>query len=272
MGRVWYSLRGYAWPAWSGSFHHGHTVEQAEYSTMAAVERDHWWYAGMRRITRAWLDPLAGRAAWRSLDAGCGTGGNLAYLLSQYGMACGLDLAAEAVALGWANAPGRLARASVLELPYADASFDLVTSFEVLYHRAVPDEAAALAEVRRVLRPGGRVLLRMPAYGWLRSAHDDAVHTRRRYVAAEVRDLLEQSGFAVERCSYINSLLFPLILAARLSEKLRARPAEQASVMELPHPIINAAFGAALAAEAWWLGRGGTFPAGVSILALARKA
>jgi SAM-dependent methyltransferase len=240
---------------------------------MAAVERDHWWYAGMRRISRAWLDPLAaGSPGWRSLDAGCGTGGNLAYLLSQYGPAFGLDLASEAVSLGYANAPGRLARASVLELPYVDASFDLVTSFEVLYHRAVPDEAAALAEVRRVLKPGGRALLRMPAYGWLRSAHDDAVHTRRRYVAAEVRELLERSGFAVERSSYINSLLFPLILAVRLSEKLRGQQPEQASAMELPHPLINRVFGAALAAEAWWLGRGRSFPAGVSILALARKA
>ncbi len=256
-------------------------MELAEYTTMAAVEHQHWWYAGMRQIASAWLDALPAQAAGRldSLDAGCGTGGNLAHLLDRYGPAFGLDLAPTAVTLAAANAPGRLVRGSVLDLPYTDASLDLVTSFEVLYHRAVPDEVAALREVWRVLRPGGWVLLRMPSYAWLRSAHDDAVHTRRRYVAAEVRDLLAQAGFTVARCSYINSLLLPLAVAARLPEKLRrshsgtsgaTSPPE--SAMTLPHPLVNRLFGGIMNFEAWWLRRGGSFPAGLSILALARKA
>jgi SAM-dependent methyltransferase len=244
---------------------------------MAAVERDHWWYAGMRRIASAWLDAIPAQAtARRSLDAGCGTGGNLAHLLGRYGPAFGLDLEPTAVALAWPNAPGQLVRGSVLELPYQDASLDVVTSFEVLYHRAVPDEVAALREVWRVLRPGGWALLRMPSYAWLRSAHDDAVHTRRRYVAAEVRGLLAQAGFTVERCSYINSLLLPLAVAARLPEKLRPQTSAAAnqaeSAMTLPHPLVNRIFGGVMGFEAWWLRHGGTFPAGLSILALARKA
>ncbi|MBA3468088.1 MAG: class I SAM-dependent methyltransferase [Herpetosiphonaceae bacterium] len=256
-------------------------MEQAEYTIMAAVEHQHWWYAGMRAIASAWLDRLPGHhgSALDSLDAGCGTGGNLAHLLGRYGPAFGLDLEPAAVTLGFANAPGRLVRGSVLELPYTDASLDLVTSFEVLYHRAVPDEVAALREVWRVLRPGGWVLLRMPSYAWLRSAHDDAVHTRRRYVAAEVRALLVQAGFTVERCSYINSLLLPLAVAARLPEKLRtsnsgasAASHQTESAMALPHPLVNRLFGSIMNLEAWWLRRGGSFPAGLSILALARKA
>ena len=304
------------------------TVELAEYAVMAAVERDHWWYSGMREIAAAWLDALAPTACV-SLDAGCGTGGNLAYLLRDYGPTYGLDLAAEAVTLGYNNAPGHIGRGSVLDLPYRDASFDLVTSFEVLYHRAVPDEVAALREVWRVLRPGGWVLLRMPAYAWLRSSHDDAVHTRRRYLAAEVRDLLVDADFQVERCSYINSLLFPLALLARgfenqtskiknqksqpESKEQRAKSKEQkgnqaagirqresgsgnqaagirqrgwtipvrrvsvpahrppTSAMTLPHPVINRIFGGMMQLEARWLRHGGTFPAGLSILALAQK-
>ena len=303
-------------------------MELAEYAVMAAVEREPWWYDGMREIAAAWLDAVAPTACV-SLDAGCGTGGNLAYLLQDYGPTFGLDLAAEAVTLGYNNAPGHIGRGSVLDLPYRDASFDLVTSFEVLYHRAVPDEVAALREVWRVLRPGGWVLLRMPSYAWLRSSHDDAVHTRRRYLAAEVRDLLVDADFQVERCSYINSLLFPLALLARgfenqkskiknqksqpESKEQRAKSKEQkgnqaagiriqesgsgnqaagirqrgwtipvrrvsvpahrppTSAMTLPHPVINRIFGGVMQLEAHWLRHGGTFPAGLSILALARK-
>lgn len=245
-------------------------MEQAEYATMAAVEQQHWWYVGMRHIARAWLDGLPHRAGF-SLDAGCGTGGNLAFLLQQGGPAFGLDLAPAAVAFGYPNAPGRLVRGSVLQLPYQAGSFDLVTSFEVLYHRAVPDEIAALRETWRVLQPGGWLLLRMPAYRWLHSTHDDAVHTRRRYVAAEVHALLVQAGFVVERCSYINSLLLPLALAARLPEKLRRSARGQESAMTLPASPINTVFTTIMKREAAWLRRGGTFPAGLSILALARK-
>lgn len=252
-------------------------MEQAEYDIMAAVERDHWWYRGMRRIARAWLDPLfagrpGGQAApgWRALDAGCGTGGNAAYLLGRYGPAHAMDLAPEAVGLAARHAPAGLLRGSVLELPYRDGAFDLVTSFEVLYHRAVPDEVAALREARRVLRPGGRLLLRMPAYAWLYSDHDRAVHTRRRYVAADVRALLEAAGFQVERLSYVNGLLFPLALIARLLERLRPPAAGQESAMAAPAAPVNAFFGLIMALEAAWLGRG-RLPAGLSILALARS-
>ena len=283
---LWYILR----RAWIVFAVERITVELAEYAVMAAVERDHWWYNGMREIAAAWLDAVAPTACV-SLDAGCGTGGNLAYLLRNYGPTYGLDLAAEAVTLGYNNAPGHIGRGSVLDLPYRDASFDLVTSFEVLYHRAVPDEVAALREVWRVLRPGGWVLLRMPSYAWLRSSHDDAVHTRRRYLAAEVRDLLVDADFQVERCSYINSLLFPLALLARIGDResgirdreilygLAAVPAESqpaesqpvTSKMATPHPVINRIFGGMMQLEARWLRHGGTFPAGLSILALAQK-
>ena len=246
-------------------------MERTEYAVMAAVEDRHWWYGGMRAIAAALLDSIYfGRHDLQILDAGCGTGGN-ARFLQRYGHVVGVDLAAEALEFGSQRLPGVLARGSVLALPFANASFDLVTSFDVLYHRAVPDEHPALRETARVLRPGGRLLIRLPAYEFLRSKHDRAVHTRRRYTAAAARALLEAADFVVERTSYINSLLFPLPLAQRLVE--RAMPALERgeSDLALPSSLLNEALRWPLAAEATWLAQGGSFPAGLSVICLARK-
>lgn len=246
-------------------------MERSEYIVMAAVEDRHWWYGGMRAIAAAMLaEAYGGRRDLRILDAGCGTGGN-ALFLQRYGRVVGIDLAAEALELGGERLPGVLARGSVLEIPFAAARFDLVTSFDVLYHRAVPDEAPALREMRRVLRPGGRLLIRLPAYEFLRSKHDRAVHTRRRYTAGQARALLNRHGFMVERCSYVNSLLFPLPLAQRLIERALPALERSESDLTLPAPLLNEALRWPLAAEAAWLARGRSFPAGLSIMCLARK-
>jgi ubiquinone/menaquinone biosynthesis C-methylase UbiE len=246
-------------------------MERSEYAVMAAVEDRHWWYGGMRAIAAALLDTAyRGRSDLQILDAGCGTGGNVLFL-QRYGRVVGIDLAAEALDLGGKRLPGILARASVLQIPFADASFDLVTSFDVIYHRAVPDEGQALSEMARVLRPGGRLLARLPAYEFLRSKHDRAVHTRRRYTAGAARSLLEAGGFAVERSSYVNSLLFPLPLAQRLIERALPALEHSESDLALPSAPLNEALRWPLAAEAAWLARGGAFPVGLSIVCLARK-
>lgn len=245
-------------------------MERTEYETMAAVELRHWWYGGMRATSAALLDAAyPGRRDLRILDAGCGTGGD-AIFLRRYGEVYGLDYAEEALRLGSERLPGVLARGSVLDLPYADASFDLVTSFDVLYHRGVPDEAPALAETRRVLKPGGRLLLRLPAYEWLRSRHDRQVHTRRRYTAGEVREMLCAAGFVVERCTYVLSLLFPLPAAARLLERLTPDNGDE-SAMEMPAAPINAVLRWPMAIEAAWLSLGGSMPFGLSVVCLARS-
>jgi SAM-dependent methyltransferase len=245
-------------------------MERSEYVTMAAVEASHWWYGGMRAIAAALLDEVyAGRDNLRVLDAGCGTGGN-ALLLRRYGRVTGVDIAPEALELGSPRLPGALARGSVLSLPFADASFDLVTSFEVLYHRAVPDEAPALAEARRVLRPGGRLLIRLPAFELLRGKHDRLVHGRRRYTAADMRALLTPHGFAVERLSYANSLLMPLALAQRGLERILPAVEHDESDLVLPSPLVNEALRWPMAAEAAWLARGGSLPAGVSVICRAK--
>ncbi|MEI7770487.1 MAG: class I SAM-dependent methyltransferase [Chloroflexales bacterium] len=237
---------------------------------MSAVELGHWWYGGMRAIDAALLDPvLRGRSGLRILDAGCGTGGD-ALFLQRYGAVVGIDYSADAARLGAGRIPGMFARGSVASLPFTDESFDLVTSFDVLYHRAVPSEAAALAEARRVLRPGGRLLMRLPAYEFLRSRHDRQVHTRRRYTARAARQLLAEAGFYVERVSYALSLLFPIPLAQRLLERVTPDRGDE-SAMGTPAPLLNAALRWPMALEAAWIGVGGSMPFGLSIICLAHS-
>ncbi|MGQ9613020.1 MAG: class I SAM-dependent methyltransferase [Chloroflexus sp.] len=240
---------------------------------MAAVELQHWWYGGMRTINAALLERvLAPRRDLQILDAGCGTGGD-ALFLRRYGRVVGLDLAAEALALARQRLPGCLVRGSVVQLPFADQSFDLVTSFDVLYHRAVIDEQHALREMWRVLRPNGRILIRLPAYEWLRSSHDQQVHTRHRYTAGEVQRLLETNGFVIEHLTYALTILFPLSAAVRLLE--RVLPAQQQhtdSAMVMPSKPLNTLLRLPMMVEAAYLARGGRFPFGLSIVSLARKA
>jgi SAM-dependent methyltransferase len=202
----------------------------------------------------------------RILDAGCGTGGNLE-MLRELGHVTGVDWSDLALELAAERGGARLVRGSVAALPFATGSFDLVTSFEVLYHRAVPDDAAALRELGRVLRPGGWLLVRLPAYEWLRGAHDEAVHTARRYTAPGLRARMENAGFRPRRITYLNGLLLPLAAAKRVVE--RQSGAEGDDLGEVT-PVLDRVFRAAMAAERRILRRR-NLPFGVSVMGLAQR-
>ncbi len=243
-------------------------MDPSEYQTIYTVEDRHWWYTGMRRITLALLEETyGGRADLDVLDAGSGTGGALGYL-ARFGRVTGIDYSPLALDFCRARAHSRLAQGSVTALPFAPASFDLVTSFDVLYHRAVGDPGDALTEFRRVLRPGGRALLRLPAYDWLRGRHDAVIHTARRFTTSGLLDWLCEAGFAVERLTYANTLLFPLAAAKRLLEPLLPGPPGHSDVT--PNPVwFDAALSAVLGLEAAWLRRR-DLPFGLSVVALGR--
>jgi SAM-dependent methyltransferase len=236
---------------------------------MYEAEEAQWWYAGQRAIASALLEgalgPVPGEPR-RLLDAGCGTGFNL-LALSRLGRATGIDLAPEAVALCRERGVAAL-RASLLALPFADRAFDAVTSFDVLYHAWVTDDRAAVAEMARVLRPGGWLLVRVPALRLLWGAHDVEVLSRHRYTRGELVALLGGCGLRVERATYCNSILFPLLLARRTLDRLLGR--EGSDVGFLPAPL-EWLFQRALLAEAGLVRAGLSFPVGASVVALARR-
>lgn len=239
-----------------------------EYERMYRAELTHWWYAGMRAISFGLLDDAlgAGRpAGLEFLDAGCGTGANLLELRTR-GRAVGIDLSPEALALCRTRGLP-VARAGLLRLPFADARFDCVTSFDVLYHGWIADDLAATREMVRVLRPGGRLLLRVPALRALWGAHDVAVHTRHRYTRRELRRLLRAAGLAAERVSYANSLLLPAVALRRGLDRLSGRRGSDLA----PQPAaLEWLFARALRVEARLL-RHVSLPLGASLVALARK-
>jgi SAM-dependent methyltransferase len=249
-----------------------------DFEDMYRLEGDHWWFAGMREITAALLDPLCPRGPRRRvLDAGCGTGVNLEWL-DRYaggGEVFGIDI--EQTALDFCRARGlrALARASATALPFGADSFDLVTSFDVLVQ--IPGEgadAAAVGEMRRVLRPGGVLFARAAAYGWMMSGHDRALDTQRRYNLGELRGLLEASGLRVVRSTYANGLLLPAAVVRRLLLKPLGLADRGSDVRPLPPSLswLDRAFVSALGAEARLLRRpGASLPAGLSAVCVAVK-
>ena len=161
-----------------------------------------------------------------------------------------------------------MARGSVEALPFASASFDVLTSFEVVYHLGVGNDACAFEEFRRVLKPGGLLLLRLPAHDWLRGEHDRLVHTRHRYTPGEVRSKLAAAGFGVEILTWANTVLFPPAVAKRLMERGATADAEP-DLWQPPGPV-NAVLESAIAIEALAIPRRLPLPFGLSVLAVAR--
>jgi SAM-dependent methyltransferase len=198
-------------------------MNPAEYAAMYQVEDTLWWYVGMRAIVRAVVGERIDSAG-RILDAGCGTGGNLAWWhrrpdLRTGASGTGIDLSHNALQFGSRRGLTRLSRASISNLPFADRTFDGVLSLDVIYHLDVTDDRRALAEIARVTRPGGWVCVRVPAFDWLRGAHDVAVHTRERYDLGSLAQRVAQSGLAVDRATYANAILFPAAVASRLMSR-----------------------------------------------------
>lgn len=231
-------------------------MESDEYARMDAVESAMWWYRALHARLLAALADTAGPV----LDAGCGTGGLLARLGAA---AVGVEVHAPAARRARLKSGAMVACASVHALPFAPARFAAVVSADVLCHAAV-DPAAALAEMRRVLRPGGRLVVNMPAYAWLLSAHDRRVHNARRVTAGGLRRMLTDAGFVVRRAGYWNCLLFPLMLAQRL---LLSRGAAASDVAAFP-PWLDAVLLATTTVERRL---GLAWPFGGSVLAIAER-
>jgi ubiquinone/menaquinone biosynthesis C-methylase UbiE len=248
-----------------------------DYEDLYRLEDDLWWFVGMREITAALLDPFLPPRNRVILDAGCGAGGNLEWL-ARYagaGQIVGMDLISTALKFCRERRHERLAQASATDLPFGDATFDLVTSFDVLVQ--IPgqgEDERAMREMCRVLKPGGIAFIRGAAFSWMRSGHDEALDTQRRYVLEELRGKLNRAGFEVLRETYAVSLLFPVAAVRRLLLKRLGLADEGSDVKPLPQNLqwINRVLTNTLFWEAKRLrDPKAKFPLGLSAICVTRK-
>ena len=229
------------------------------------VDEHHWWYRGRRRVVRAELDRLPLPAGAAVLDAGCGSGRMLEELAG-YGSVSGIELDEDAAELAASRERGEVKTGRVEELPWPDSSFDLLTSLDVIEH--TPDDSVALTELRRVTKPGGWLLVTVPAYQTLFSLHDVANHHYRRYNRASLGRPARGAGWQVRRMTYFNSLLLAPAAAVRLAQRGRRIEEGYTPNVELGPSWMNALLEQPLRAEARWISRGRTLPAGLSLMAL----
>lgn len=237
-----------------------------ELRAMLASDERHWWYRGRRRVVRAELERLPLPRDARLLDAGCGSGRTLDEL-ARFGRVCGVDLSAEAVETARRRGYDDVQVARVEALPFADATFDVVTCLDVIEH--TPDDRATLAELRRVTRPGGLLLVTVPAYQALWSQHDEVNRHFRRYDRASLRAASRAGGWDVVDDTHFNGLLLAPAAAVRLSQ--RHRHVHRRSDLELTPPVLNGVLELPLRLESRLLAAGTRLPAGLSLLAVLRR-
>ena len=238
------------------------------YPILFEVEQSHWWHVGRRKIIARFVEEICARVKDRKariLDVGCGTGANL-LLLSKYGDAEGVDISDDALKFCRERGLQKVKNGSAEQLPYDDASFDLVTALDVVEH--LDDDLAGLKEMRRVLKPGGRALVFVPTFMFLWGLQDDVSNHRRRYRLSELKRAMAEAGLEVERASYVNITFFLPILLIRQLMKLTGLKAESENNINVP--ALNGLLGSLFAAEGIAL-RYLNFPFGVSGICVARR-
>jgi SAM-dependent methyltransferase len=236
---------------------------------MLEVDEHHWWYRGRRRIIRAELDRLPLPMGAQVLDAGCGSGRTLEEL-RDFGEVSGIELNPDAAEVARSRGAFDVRIGRLEEMPWDDGTFDLITCLDVIEH--TPDDRVTLAELRRVCKPGGWLLVTVPAYQSLWSQHDEANHHHRRYVRGTLRSPAQDAGWSVERMTSFNSLLLAPAAAVRLARR-RIHPSngEYTPDLQIGPAWLNGMLERPLQMEARWLSNGRSLPAGLSLLGVLRN-
>jgi SAM-dependent methyltransferase len=235
---------------------------------MLEVDEHHWWYRGRREIIAGELARLPLAGGGRVLDAGCGSGRTMVEL-ARYGSVAGIELDPEAAAVARDRGDYEVRIGRVEELPWAAATFELITCLDVVEHTA--DDVRTFSELRRVARPGGWLLVTVPAYQSLWSRHDEANHHHRRYSRRQLAGAAAAAGWQVVRMTSFNSVLLAPAAIVRLAQRNRAAGDEHTPDLELGPRWLNRVLEWPLRAEARWLRAGHSLPAGLSLLGVMRN-
>ena len=237
-----------------------------ELQTHQAEDR-HWWYQGRRRVLERAIERLGLPAGARILDAGCGSGRNMVEL-ARHGSVTGVELSDASVELARERDSGEVLEGSVMDMPIDDDTFDLVVSLDVIEH--LDDDVGALRELRRVTRPGGALLVTVPAYQWMWSGHDEINHHRRRYDRATLLAAAGDAGWSCEFATHFNSLLLPVAILLRALERIGPVSSNSSLDLWVPPAPLNWLLRQPLHLEGAMIGRGASIPVGLSLLAAFR--
>lgn len=245
-------------------------MNTAEYERMYRLEDSYWWFVGRHRLIEALMTQKYGSKPEPSrliLDAGCGTGA-MSRRLQQWGRVVSMDFSPLALQFSRRRGLNTLVGGDAMHLPFSADTFDTIVSMDVLEH--IPDDALTLQEFHRVLKPGGRILLTVPAYPHLWSEHDVALMHFRRYLRPQLGERFVQAGFCIEKLSHTMTTLYPVVsLQRKLNSKKPPSDSPQAAMPMFPPPI-NAALTGLLHAENVVAQRV-NFPFGVTLLCVATK-
>jgi SAM-dependent methyltransferase len=240
-------------------------MDQRLMKAMLDLDEHHWWYRGRRRIVDAQVSQLPLPSPATILDAGCGSG-RMLQELARYGQVSGLELDNDAAEVARGRGCGEVVVGRLEHLPWESHSFDLVTSLDVVEH--IADDRLALSELRRVCTVGGWLLVTVPAYQALWSQHDVANHHYRRYGRPSLRRAALEAGWQVRHMTSFNTILLPPAAIVRFAQRHRDPDDQYRPDLERGGGWLNLVLEWPLRAEAWWIARGRSLPAGLSLMAV----
>jgi len=236
------------------------------YEEMAALEGDHWWFRGRRAVVLDLIRRFAPRSG-RVLDIGLGTGFNANLMVQRGYEVTGLEPSKDAIAFASRVAPRVSVIESVFPAPSVpSASYDIALLLDVVEH--IEDDAAALRDLARILKPGGVAFITVPAFPFLWTKHDDDAHHFRRYRKRELVNVIRSAGLQPELVSYYNFFLFPAVVTFRALKRLMRR--EEGSDFDATPAALNGLLAGLFSAERLAL-RFARLPVGVSLVAVVRK-
>jgi SAM-dependent methyltransferase len=241
-------------------------MRSLDIARMHAVEQDHWWFVGKRRLFVALLRERLARGGLRILDVGCGTGAT-SIELARHGRVWSLDASREALAFARSRGVRRAVVADAADPPFAPESFDLIVAFDVIEH--VEDDLGMVRRLRGLLAPGGALAVHVPAWPFLMGAHDVVLGHYRRYTRKSLRAALLENGLAIERLGWASASILPLALALRTLERLAPFRRDAADLYPLPGRL-NAVMKAVYRVETLLAEQLG-LPFGLSLAAVARR-